>query len=1075
MVLRNYKHIKSQLNRFIKKYFLNELIRGIILFVVFSLLYAFMSAMVEYFLWLPENGRKYLFFAMMLIISLFFAVFIFVPLLNYIGLRKPLSEEKSAAIIGKHFPEVEDKLLNTLQLKKQNIDSELLPASIEQKSSELKIFRFSEAVDLKKNIKFIPLLFIPLLIFVGLKITHLDREISDSYQRIISYNQEFIPKIPFQISIKKNSKVIEGQSCYVKVKISGNEIPAQIYLLQNKNQLLFQKETDTSFSYYFPAIHQNTEFLLKADKYTFGPYQIQLIKPPLIEKFKVDLLYPNHTHLKPRHFEHTGNFSVPEGTKIRWRINSVHTDKIRFKIKDSVYLLSVQNQQTEFSKYAYKDFRYKITPQNKDLKDFESLSYGIEVIKDQYPQLKVIEKQDSINRQNIYHILASDDYGLHRLKLIYRVSESHQSQSVDIPFKKSDLIQITSFFPGTLKLEEGKSYEYYFQVFDNDAVHRYKSVKSKTYYFNKFTKNQLEEKNLQQQQSNLENLSRLNKDFNKQQKDLEKFKNNLTQKQSLDWNTKKQLKQSVKQAEKREEFFQQAIEKYKNILDKSLKKNETQEELKKRLDELAKMEKKKKLLDELKKLAEKLDKEDLLKKLDKLEKYAEHQEKSLERILELTKKYYMQQKLQKMSEKLDVLSKKQEQLAKQDTDKKQQQDSLNAEIKKMQQQADSLQKMNKQLKVPMKMPEMKPDMEDIKQDMKSASEELEQQDSKAANTKQQKAANKMKKLSKQMQMMMGGGGEQNEEDINTLQAILKSLLNFSFDEEKLMTDLYTKQGKTYLSKQLLAQNNLKKYFSHINDSLYTLALRNPKVSQKILDQAYEIDFSLNETLSSLSENQHFKANQHAQYVLSGANILANMLSITLDNMKNSTPSAGKGKGKKKGKSISLPDIIKKQGEQVKKMQQGIKKMKQGKTKKESMSAAQYELYKQQQRIKDELQQLGDKFSDKATQQKIKDIGKQMDDLQKRILKEGMTRSNLNKMIQLQHELLKLKNAAFTQHEDNKRQARTNYKSFQTPDSLQLRLKKQYFPQDEILKRKQIPVNQQIKKKIKLYLKQINDD
>ena len=93
----------------------------------------------------------------------------------------------------------------------------------------------------------------------------------------------------------------------------------------------------------------------------------------------------------------------------------------------------------------------------------------------------------------------------------------------------------------------------------------------------------------------------------------------------------------------------------------------------------------------------------------------------------------------------------------------------------------------------------------------------------------------------------------------------------------------------------------------------------------------------------------------------------------------------------------------------------------------------------------------------------------MSDLQKRILKEGITQSVINKMIALQHELLKLKNATFNQHEDNKRQSRTNLRQYEGNDSLFLPEKIKFLPRNESLKRSQIPVNQDIKQKIMQYL------
>ena len=36
-------------------------------------------------------------------------------------------------------------------------------------------------------------------------------------------------------------------------------------------------------------------------------------------------------------------------------------------------------------------------------------------------------------------------------------------------------------FPSSLPVEQGVSYEYYFEVFDNDAIHNFKSTKSSVF------------------------------------------------------------------------------------------------------------------------------------------------------------------------------------------------------------------------------------------------------------------------------------------------------------------------------------------------------------------------------------------------------------------------------------------------------------------------------------------------------------------------------------------------------------------------------------------------------------------
>jgi hypothetical protein len=72
-------------------------------------------------------------------------------------LGKHISYEQAASIIGKHFPEVDDRLLNTLQLQSQvneHTESSLLQASIAQRMQSLRPVPFTAAIDVKKNKKY---------------------------------------------------------------------------------------------------------------------------------------------------------------------------------------------------------------------------------------------------------------------------------------------------------------------------------------------------------------------------------------------------------------------------------------------------------------------------------------------------------------------------------------------------------------------------------------------------------------------------------------------------------------------------------------------------------------------------------------------------------------------------------------------------------------------------------------------------------------------------------------------------------------------------------------------------------
>jgi hypothetical protein len=72
-------------------------------------------------------------------------------------LGKVISHEQASQIIGEHFPNVKDKLLNTLQLNElaSQTNNELVTASVEQKTNELRPVSFTNAIDLNKNKKYL--------------------------------------------------------------------------------------------------------------------------------------------------------------------------------------------------------------------------------------------------------------------------------------------------------------------------------------------------------------------------------------------------------------------------------------------------------------------------------------------------------------------------------------------------------------------------------------------------------------------------------------------------------------------------------------------------------------------------------------------------------------------------------------------------------------------------------------------------------------------------------------------------------------------------------------------------------
>ena len=154
--------LKLKLKSFIRKYYKNQIIRGLLISGALLLVFLLVASLFEYYIWSNTITRTVIFYTF-LGVSLFVVVKnIFIPLIKLFQLGKILSNKEAARIIGDHFPEVSDKLLNTLQLEENiklqgSADIELLLASVRQKAAKLTPIPFKKAIDFKQNLKYLRL------------------------------------------------------------------------------------------------------------------------------------------------------------------------------------------------------------------------------------------------------------------------------------------------------------------------------------------------------------------------------------------------------------------------------------------------------------------------------------------------------------------------------------------------------------------------------------------------------------------------------------------------------------------------------------------------------------------------------------------------------------------------------------------------------------------------------------------------------------------------------------------------------------------------------------------------------
>ncbi len=1113
--MNNFKNIQTKLQEFVKKYYKNELIKGIILFCSFGLLYFIFTLFIESVLWLKPTARTILFWVFILVELTFLTKYILLPLSKLAGFQKGISLEDASSLIGKHFNEVDDKLLNVLQLNNDANQSELLLASIEQKSKNLAPIPFKKAINFSANSKYLKYLAIPFVIWLVAFISGNNALFSDSYNRVIHHQIAYEPPAPFTFVIKnKDLNVIEGKSITLEIETQGNLIPEDVSIHFNHQNYFVQSNGLGTFEYTFSSIQEPIQFFVASNEVRSKEYNISVIPTPIIIGLEMWLDYPFYTKKQDELIKNTGNAIVPKGTKITWKLKSKNTNKVSFSSKNKEAFTLINKNEYELNKKVLNKVEYQISTSNIQLQNYETLDFVINVIKDKYPKIDVRSDIDSITHGPVQFAgQLSDDYGLSKLQLVYyNQNDKAIVQKLELPIQHSGFAAFYYVFPDGIDLQEGINYELYFEVFDNDAIHGSKSTKSKTFSYYKNTEQELKNELLNEQQEAIEDLEKSIEKNKKAEEDFQKLQESLQNKSEMNWNDQKKLENMMQRQQQYENMMQRQTEKINETLEKQPKsQNKTLEEKKKdiqqRLKEAEKLTKQEKLLEELKKLAEKLDKEKLTEKLKKLTENNRQNERNLERLLELTKRFYVEQKANQLKEKLEELAKKQEELSKNEENTSEKQEELNAEFDQIKKDLDALDKENKKLQKPMSLPKTDKDEKAVDKEMNDAKEKLEEseksdtdgdnsseekkeQSKKAASKKQKSAAQKMKQMAQKMQNAIESmQGESMDEDIAMLRAVLENLIAFSFQQEDLMADFSgTTNAHPDYSKNLKKQHVLQEYFEHIDDSLYTLSMRQPKIGAQIFKDLSDVHYHLEESLIHFADNQFNVGLSDQQFVMTSTNNIAYLLSNILNGMQNASPSIGKGNGD----SFSLPNIIQKQGETIEKMEEGMKKGKkpgdkkgeegqkkpgeegksQGEGEGESMNGELYEIYKQQAELRRMLEE-------SLKNKKGNDGGvgenalKQMEQLEQDILEKGFTNEVLQKMMQLKHELLKLEEAAYEQGEDTKRESNTNNNLYKRRTIKELDRQKLWFNQNEILNRQSLPLRSHYKKKVQEYFR-VND-
>ena len=1059
-----YEGLIKKLDDFIRKYYKNQMLKGALyslgLIVVFFLLVTLLESVGHF----NSAIRTILFWAFVLSSLAVLSRWLFLPMSKLFRLGKVISYEQASSIVGNHFPDVKDKLLNTLQLKRmaENAASDtLLEASITQKTNELSPVPFASAINFGENKKYLKYVLPPLGIFL-LIVLIAPNTVSESTERLINHSTEIIPVAPYQIEIiNPKLETPEKEDFVLDIKVSGKEIPNQLYVELKGTRFPFSNESRTSFEYIFRNVQKDTPFRIYGNGFYSEEYTLKTLAKPLLVNFITALDYPAYIGSPDEQLRNSGDITVPEGTKILWDFETVNTDRVEMTIGgERIDLPGRDRNHYTHQLTADKNTPYTLHTANAFMRSKDSMTYKINVVPDMHPSIFVEEERDSLSYTDLFFTgEVKDDYGFKRLQFKYTLNEG-DTKVIDLDTPKNNSGQFFYHWQlASLGIEPGAQLSYYFEVWDNDGVNGSKSARSKVQQFTAPTEEELENAQEEKNEDIKDKLEKSIDDAQDLQKELEDLRKDLLDKKEMGWEEKKKLEDLMKAQEKLQKQVEELQKENKQKDEQNAQMKQQDEEIRQKQEQLQKLfdevmsDEMKALFKELEKLMEEMNKDEIQEQLEQMNMDNQDLEKELDRALEQFKQLEFEMKMENTIDKMKELAEKQEELAKEsekgekDSEElKEEQEKLNDQFDQVQEDLKELEKLNEQLEDPNAIPETQEDQDAIKEDMEKSSEQLDKGKKSKAGESQQGAAEKMEEMAQKMEMAMDQQEQESqEEDMEALRALLENIITLSFDEEQLMSDIQAidKNDPKYIEYGQL-QRKLKTDAKMVEDSLFALSKRVVQIQATVNREIGLVNEHMSKALDGIAERQTPEVVTNQQYVMTSFNNLALLLDEALQQMQQQMSCKKPGKGnceKPGGNGAPKPSA----GD-VKKMQQGLSqqlealKKKMGKDANKGESKGQEGMSKElaqqaakQAAIRQMLQKMGQELNKdgSGSGNELQKIAEEMEQIERDIVNQNITPETMMRQQDILIRLLKAEEAERTRGEDDKRKSESGDQNLQS--------------------------------------------
>ncbi|GBD07453.1 hypothetical protein HRbin21_01280 [bacterium HR21] len=518
-----YRALRQRLLRTQQRELLLKLLHAEAWAVAGALLALVLVATTEALLFASSSVRMFLWYGWLILTAGLVLAAAVPSLLRLLGIaaREPL--EQLALRLGRYYPQLGDMLCNVLQLvgtldRQQGVSRELALAAFVHVARQAENLDFDVLLD-RRRVRRAVLLLLAVLGLSGALLGAVD-PLRAALQRLVEWHRSFVPPPPFTLRIEPQDVALpRGTPVTITVRAEGIP-PAEVFLHlipEGGQQSVRELHADTPGLFLAELGQLSSSLRFYARAHWMGQEvsspvgSIRMLEPLLLRSLRGKVEPPAYTHLAPFTFDdRSSELVAPLGSLLWLTVEAnkpLRAARVVFVPDRGVEIEGESEQQqtdtliTELrvtGATASGSFRVESSGSwTVELVDHDGqrnpfpVQYRLVAQEDASPQIMLLEPTEDVELSESgilpLRVFISDDYGFSRLLLFYRLVASQYApvhrefRSIPIPFLPRLLSQEVPYVWDltAVKISPGDRYEFFVEVWDNDAVTGPKSARTR--------------------------------------------------------------------------------------------------------------------------------------------------------------------------------------------------------------------------------------------------------------------------------------------------------------------------------------------------------------------------------------------------------------------------------------------------------------------------------------------------------------------------------------------------------------------------------------------------------------------